>query len=70
MAALIQLIRTSGVKTLFVEPQYPAKVATSIARETGAQLYTLDPIVSGPISTNAYLTLMERNLAELTRALN
>lgn len=70
MATLIQLIRTSGVKTLFVEPQYPAKVATSIARETGATLYTLDPVVSGPLSTNAYLMIMERNLAELKRALN
>lgn len=70
MATLIQLIRTSGVKTLFVEPQYPAKVASSIARETGATLYTLDPVVSGPASTNAYLMIMERNLAELKRALN
>ncbi len=70
MASLIQKIRTSGVKTLFVEPQYPAKVATSIARETGAEIYTLDPVVSGPNSPDAYINIMEHNLAELERALH
>ncbi|MEI8139214.1 MAG: metal ABC transporter substrate-binding protein [bacterium] len=69
MASLIQLVRTTGVKTLFVEPQYPAKVATAISRETGAGLFTLDPVVSGPNSTNAYITIMERNLVELERGL-
>jgi zinc transport system substrate-binding protein len=69
MASLIQLVRTTGVKTLFVEPQYPAKVATAISRETGAGLYTLDPVVSGPNSTNAYISIMEQNLAELERGL-
>ncbi|MEI6563961.1 MAG: metal ABC transporter substrate-binding protein [bacterium] len=69
MASLIRLIRGSGVKALFVEPQYPAKVAAAIERETGAGIYTLDPVVSGPVSTNAYIDIMERNLAELVRAL-
>lgn len=69
MAALIQLIRTSGVKALCVEPQYPDKVARVIARETGAGIYTLDPVVSGPVSTNAYIEIMQRNLTELERAL-
>ncbi len=69
MAELIKLVRRRGVKTLFVEPQYPAKVATAIARETGAVIYTLDPVVSGPQSANAYIEIMERNMAELERAL-
>lgn len=69
MAALIQLIRDSGVKALCVEPQYPAKVARAISRESGAGIYTLDPVVAGPISTNAYIEIMQRNLIELERAL-
>ena len=69
LAALIQLVRTSGVKTLFAEPQYPVKAAAVIARETGGELYTLDPAVSGPAVTNAYIRIMKQNLAELSRAL-
>lgn len=69
MASLVKLVTASKVKRLFVEPQYPAKVATAIARETGASIYTLDPVVSGPDSADAYIRIMERNLAELERAL-
>lgn len=69
LAALIRLIKASRVKALFVEPQYPAKAAEAIGRETGASLHTLDPVVSGPVSTNAYIELMEANLNQLRRAL-
>lgn len=69
MASLIQVIRTTGVKTLFVEPQYPAKIAATIARETGAKIFTLDPVVTGPDLPDAYISIMEKNLAELERAL-
>ena len=57
------------MKAIFVEPQYPAKSAVVIARETGATLYTLDPVVSGPVESDAYLAIMARNEAELKRAL-
>lgn len=69
LAALIRKVRESGVGALFVEPQYPAKAAETIKRATGAGLYTLDPMVSGPVETNAYFMVMMRNLAELQRAL-
>jgi len=69
MVSLIERVRSSGVKTIFVEPQYPAKVAQSIARETGAGIFTLDPVVSGPDSPDAYIRIMEQNIAELERAL-
>lgn len=69
LAALIRQVKASGVKALFVEPQYPSKPADSIARETGARVYQLDPVVSGPVATNAYLNLMELNLIQLRRAL-
>lgn len=70
LAALIRQVRASGVKVLFVEPQYPVKSAEAIARETGAELYHLDPVVSGPVVPHAYLDLMKLNLIQLRRALN
>ena len=69
LAALIRQVRASGTKTLFVEPQYPMKAAEAIARETGASVLVLDPVVSGLISTNAYLSAMERNFEVLRQAL-
>ena len=69
LAALMRKIRATGVKAIFVEPQYPAKSAEILARETGAKLYTLDPVVSGPLDPDAYLEIMARNGAELKRAL-
>jgi zinc transport system substrate-binding protein len=69
LAQLIRRVRETRVKAIFVEPQYPAKSAAVIARETGATLYTLDPVVSGPVDPDAYLAVMARNEAELKRAL-
>ena len=69
LAETITLVKKSGVRALFAEPQYPAKAAQTIARETGAKLYTLDPAVTGPMRDDAYLSIMTKNLAELRRAL-
>ncbi len=69
IAGIITLVRKSGVKTLFVEPQYPSATAESIARETGARLYTLDTAVSGPFERDAYIQIMKKNLATLREAL-
>lgn len=69
LRGIIRTIRTSGVRAVFVEPQYPAKAAEAIARETGVTLSTLDPIVGGPPRPDAYLDIMERNLNALTAAL-
>ena len=69
LADTITLVRKAGVKALFAEPQYPAKAAKTIARDTGARLYTLDPVVTGPMQDDAYLTIMTKNLGELRKAL-
>ncbi len=69
LAETVDLIRKTGLKALFAEPQYSAKAAETIARETSATIYTLDPGVTGPMAADAYLRLMERNLAELQKAL-
>ena len=70
LADTIRLVRETGVKALFVEPLYPETSADIIAAETVAQVYVLDPAVSGEWDKNAYLTAMESNLQVLAQALN
>jgi zinc transport system substrate-binding protein len=69
LAATIRTVRAAGVQALFAEPQYPAKAAELIARETRAKVYILDPAVSGPPQADAYLVIMRRNLQVLRDAL-
>ena len=69
LAATIQTVKSLKVKSLFAEPQYSTKSAQTIARETGAKVYSLDPAVSGPMTPNAYILIMESNLAVLQDAL-
>lgn len=68
LAATIDQVRESGIRVLFSEPQYPSLAAQTIARETGARVYILDPAVSGPDTPDAYLEIMEHNLDVLKNA--
>ncbi|MCE5224176.1 metal ABC transporter substrate-binding protein [bacterium] len=65
---LIQLIREKQLKLLFVEPQYSQKTAQTISIETGIRIFTLDPAVTGPVSPDAYLDIMEQNKQTLLEA--
>lgn len=69
IADTIEIVKDKGVKCLFVEPQYPDTAAQTIANETGAKLYTLDPAVSGDNSKRSYIDIMEKNLSVLEEAL-
>ena len=69
IAKLCDLVNTLKVKALFIEPQYPAKSAETIARETGAKVYTLDPVVTGDGAMNSYETLMRETARVLMEAL-
>jgi ABC-type Zn uptake system ZnuABC Zn-binding protein ZnuA len=57
------------VSALFAEPQYPQKTALVVAQETSVNLYTLDPVVTGPFEKDAYMTIMLENLEVLKKAL-
>lgn len=69
---LVELIREHGQVPLFVEPQYPDLSAKAVAAETGASLYTLDPLVTGPVEVKeaayAYEEGMRRNMETLLEA--
>ena len=69
IAQTCDLVKQRQVKALFVEPQYPTKSAETIARETGAQVFTLDPVVFGDGSPESYENAMRENARVLTEAL-
>lgn len=68
LAELVRLIRDKGVPPLFTEPQYADVAAQTLARETGASIYTLNPVVTGP-ETDVPLTLYEDCMRENMRVL-
>ena len=43
LADTIKAINDAQTKVIFAEPQYSAKAAESIAAQTGAEIYVLDP---------------------------
>ena len=68
----IRIINDASSKVIFVEPQYSSSVAETIANETGAKIFTLDPIVTGDATSaasDAYITTMTKNVAVLKEAL-
>lgn len=72
LAELVGIVRELGVPPLFVEPQYEDLAATTIANETGAKIYTLDPVVTGPsedIPLTYYEDVMLQNMRTLLEAL-
>ena len=69
LAETIRLIRSTKVKAVFAEPQYPSSAANVVAKESGVKVYTLDPSVTGKNDLNAYLDAMKENLKVLKEAL-
>ncbi len=72
LQAVIQQIKPLSSKVLFTEPQYAPSAAQTIARETGAKIFTLDPVVTGESTADAmdaYLVTMRKNMATLKEAL-
>ena len=72
LAAIIDTVNNLKVKALFAEPQYSPSAARTIAIETGAKIYSLDPAVQDDTGGNVYdgyLNVMEANLISLKEAL-
>ena len=73
LAHTISMVRENKVKALFAEPQYPAKSAQIIERETGVPVSILDPAVTGPRepakARDSYINAMENNKKALIKAL-
>ena len=68
LADTIEIIKGDNIASLFSEPQYSESAARTIAEETGAKVYVLDPAVTGPDDYDAYINIMENNLVVLKKA--
>lgn len=72
LATLVKLVKELGAPPLFTEPQYEDMAAQTLARETGAKVYTLDPVVTGPetdVPLTYYEDVMRANVQVLLTAL-
>lgn len=73
LAQLVTTVRELDTPPLFVEPQYDDLAARTLATETGAPVYTLDPVVTGPEDSadllTHYETVMRQNMDVLRQAL-
>lgn len=72
VAELCNTVKQLGKPPLFIEPQYEDAAAQIVSRETGAAIYTLDPIVTGPegaIPLAYYEDVMRQNARTLVEAL-
>ena len=66
---VIERVRAAGNPPLFAEAQYDSAALRIISQETGAPLYALNALTSGPDALTAYEDGMRENLAALTEAL-
>ena len=73
IAELVETVRALGNPPLFTEPQYADLAAKTVAAETGAGVWELDPCVTGPeteIPLTYYEDVMRQNLRVLQDALS
>ena len=71
MLAIIKTAKSRQAGAIFSEPQYPAKVVQTIAKEAGIPAASLDPVATGPADAGLdyYETVMARNLATIEAVL-
>lgn len=72
MAELTETVRKLDLPPLFVEPQYENLSAEILAEETGAGIFMLDPMVTGPetdVPLDLYTQIMKKNRDALLEAL-
>ncbi len=69
LSDVIGRVKAAGNPPLFTEPQYESDALIAVARETGAPVYELDPLVTGDGAMTAYQDVMRRNLTVLQKAL-
>lgn len=66
---IIDEVKSHDIKVLFTEEQYSDSVASSVAKETNANVYVVDSLVTGKDDLNAYIEGMRNNLEVLKKAL-
>jgi zinc transport system substrate-binding protein len=69
LARLADRIRSARVAAIFSEPQFSPRLAQVLAAETGVKTYELDPVATGKMDPDYYVSAMRQNLATLEKAL-
>lgn len=69
LSDLVERIQKAGTPPLFTEPQYSDAAVRAIVTETGAQVYELDPLVTGDGDPRGYEEGTIRNMETLLLAL-
>lgn len=67
--SIIDSINQQNVRIIITEPQYSDSTANVIAADTGAKVYSLDPLVTGTMTADSYINVMSNNLEVLFNAL-
>ena len=67
LAHLVSEIKEKNIKILLIEPDYSGSAAGILSRETDAEIYTLNPMISGDITLTAYEDIMEENYNSILR---
>ena len=74
MSEIISFMKDNNIKAIFYEEFSSSKLVDSIAKETDALTYTLNPIESlseeDIKNGEDYFSVMEKNLISLTNGLN
>lgn len=68
LAEVIDKIKSNNIKTIFSEPQFSPKIIEAIAKDLGLKVFSLDPIETGDLQKESYISKMEKNLETLIRA--
>lgn len=55
-------IREHNIKALFIEPDYSGSAAEILSRETGVEIYVLNPVTKGKAEKTAYEDIMRENI--------
>jgi zinc transport system substrate-binding protein len=65
IAGVIQTIRDLGVTAIFSEPQFSPKIVDVIANDLGIKVRILDPVETGDLASDSYISIMRKNLETL-----
>lgn len=68
LARLSNKIKNDNIRALFVAPDYSGSAAEILARETGAEIYVVNPVISGEEKLTAYEDIMKENYKAILKA--
>lgn len=68
LAGVIDKIKQFQVKAIFSEPQFSPKIITTLAKDLGLKVFSLDPLETGDLKKESYISKMEQNLNSLIQA--